>query len=215
MRIIPASLLSETVRRLFIEANRVLPLTREKAAALSAGDRVLLCGVLYTARDAAHKRIMELLDGGKPLPFPVEDAVIYYTGPSPAAPGQVIGSAGPTTSYRMDSYTPRLLALGLRGMAGKGKRSAEVIDAMRKAGAVYFGAPGGAGALLAERIKSCRVIAFPDLGTEAIHELYVEDFPVTVVIDTEGRDLYVSGREDYLRTQAFNCRWPGAVPDGR
>jgi fumarate hydratase subunit beta len=178
-----------------------LPLTREKAAALSAGDRVFLSGILYTARDAAHRRFSELLDAGKPLPFPIEDAVIYYTGPSPAAPGRVTGSAGPTTSYRMDPYTPRLLERGLRGMVGKGRRSAEVIDAMRKAGAVYFGAPGGAGALLAERIKTCRVIAFPDLGAEAVHELYVEDFPVTVVIDAEGRDLYVSGREGYLRSR--------------
>jgi fumarate hydratase subunit beta len=166
---------------------------------------VLLSGILYTARDAAHKRFMELLDGGEPLPFPAEDAVVYYTGPSPAAPGRVTGSAGPTTSYRMDPYTPRLLEQGLRGMIGKGKRSAGVIDAMRKAGAVYFGAPGGAGALLAERIRACRVIAFPELGAEAVRELYVEDFPVTVVIDTEGRDLYVSGREEYLRAQALKA----------
>jgi fumarate hydratase subunit beta len=177
-----------------------LPLTREKAAVLSVGDRVSLSGTLYTARDAAHRRMMELLDAGEPLPFPVKDAVVYYTGPTPAAPGRVIGSAGPTTSYRMDPYTPRLLALGLRGMMGKGKRSAEVIDAMRKAGALYFGALGGAGALLAERIKTCRVIAFPELGTEAVHELHVEDFPVTVVIDAEGRDLHVLGREEYLRS---------------
>jgi fumarate hydratase subunit beta len=160
---------------------------------------VYLSGVLYTARDAAHRRLMEFLDEGRALPFPVEDAVIYYTGPSPAAPGRVIGSAGPTTASRMDAFTPRLLAQGLRGMIGKGKRCAEVIDAMRKAGAVYFGAPGGAGALLAERIRACRVIAFPELGAEAVYELHVEDFPVTVVIDTEGKDLYLLGREAYLR----------------
>ena len=187
----------ETTRRL------ALPLTRDKAAALSAGDRVYLSGLLYTARDAAHRRLSELLDAGAGLPFPLEDAVIYYTGPSPAAPGRITGSAGPTTAGRMDPYTSRLLERGLRGMIGKGRRSAEVIDAMRKAGAVYFGAPGGAGALLAERIRACRVIAFPELGAEAVHELLVEDFPVTVVIDTEGRDLYVSGREEYLRSMDY------------
>ncbi|MDR1618375.1 MAG: Fe-S-containing hydro-lyase, partial [Treponema sp.] len=167
--------------------NRIrLPLTREKAAALSAGDRVYLSGALYTARDAAHKRMMELLDAGKPLPFPAGDAVIYYAGPAPAAPGQVTGSAGPTTSYRMDPYTPRLLALGLRGMIGKGERSPEVAEAITQAGAVYFGALGGAGALLSRRIKAAEPVAFEDLGTEAIRRLTVEDFPVTVVIDSRG-----------------------------
>ncbi|MDR0719148.1 MAG: Fe-S-containing hydro-lyase [Treponema sp.] len=177
-----------------------LPLTREKAAALSAGDPVYLSGVIYTARDAAHQRMMELLDGGKALPFPIEDAVVYYTGPSPAAPGQVIGSAGPTTSYRMDAYAPRLLALGLRGMIGKGKRSAEVIAAIQKAGALYFGALGGAGALLSRCIRAAEIVAFPGLGTEAIHRLTVEDFPVTVVIDSRGNNLYETGKRDYLRS---------------
>jgi fumarate hydratase subunit beta len=177
-----------------------LPLNREQAAALSAGDQVSLSGIVYTARDAAHQRMMELLDAGKPLPFPVEDAVIYYVGPSPAPPGQVIGSAGPTTSYRMDAYTPRLLALGLRGMIGKGRRSAEVIAAMKKAGALYLGALGGAGALLSRRIKAAELIAFPDLGTEAIRRLTVEDFPAVVVIDSRGLNLYETGRADYLRS---------------
>ena len=176
-----------------------LPLTKEKAAALSAGDQAYISGVVYTARDAAHKRMMELLDAGKPLPFPIEDAVVYYLGPAPAAPGQVIGSAGPTTSYRMDAYTPRLLELGLRGMIGKGQRSAEVIAAIQKAGAVYFGALGGAGALLARRIKAAELIAFEDLGAEAIRRLEVEDFPLTVVIDRRGNNLYETGRAAYLR----------------
>ncbi|GHT74488.1 hydro-lyase, Fe-S type, tartrate/fumarate subfamily, beta region [Spirochaetia bacterium] len=176
-----------------------LPLTREKAKTLTAGDTVYLSGTLYTARDAAHKRLMELLDAGKPLPFPVEDSVVYYVGPTPASPGQVIGSAGPTTSYRMDAYTPRLLGLGLRGMIGKGKRSLEVIEAIKQAGAVYLGAIGGTGALLADCIKAAEVIAFDDLGPEAIRRLRVAEFPVTVVIDCAGNNLYVSGREAYLR----------------
>jgi fumarate hydratase subunit beta len=182
-----------------MEHQLVLPLSREKAAALSAGDQVYLSGVIYTARDAAHQRLIELLDAGKPLPFPIEDALIYYVGPSPAAPGQVIGAAGPTTSYRMDAYAPRLLALGLRGMLGKGKRSAEVVAAIQKAGAVYFGALGGAGALLSRRIKAAELIAFPDLGTEAIRRLTVENFPAVVVIDSRGTNLYETGRAEYLR----------------
>jgi fumarate hydratase subunit beta len=177
-----------------------LPLTGEQAAGLAAGDAVLLNGALYTARDAAHKRLVELLDRGGALPFPIEDACIYYVGPSPAAPGQIIGSAGPTTSYRMDPYTPRLLSLGLRGMIGKGKRSPEVIAAMQQAGAVYFGAIGGAGALLARRILSSEPIAFEDLGTEAIRRLVVEDFPVTVIIDSRGNNLYETGPAAYLRS---------------
>ncbi|MDR3161931.1 MAG: Fe-S-containing hydro-lyase, partial [Spirochaetaceae bacterium] len=175
-----------------------LPLTKEKAASLAAGDQVYLSGTVYTARDAAHKRLIELLDAGQPLPFPLEDAVIYYVGPTPAAPGQIIGSAGPTTSYRMDAYAPRLLDLGVRGMIGKGKRSAEVVEAIQRAGAVYFGAIGGAGALLSECIKAAEIIAFPDLGTEAVRRLRVEDFPVVVVIDRHGNNLYQRGRETYL-----------------
>jgi fumarate hydratase subunit beta len=177
-----------------------LPLTGETAAGLEAGDSVILSGVLYTARDAAHKRLLEILDRGGALPFPIEGACLYYAGPSPAAPGQIIGSAGPTTSYRMDPYTPRLLGLGLRGMIGKGKRSAEVIGAMKQAGAVYFGAIGGAGALLARRIRSSEVIAFEDLGPEAVRRLVAEDFPVTVIIDSRGNNLYETGPAAYLRS---------------
>jgi fumarate hydratase subunit beta len=185
-----------------MEHRITLPLTREKAAGLTAGDQVYLSGLLYAARDAAHRRFVELLDRGEALPFPLEDAVIYYVGPTPAAPGQIIGSAGPTTSYRMDAYTPRLLALGLRGMIGKGMRSAEAAEAMRQAGAVYFGAIGGAGALLAEHIKAADIIAFPDLGPEAVRRLLVEDFPVTAVIDSRGNNLYRLGREGYLRSNS-------------
>ncbi len=175
-----------------------LPLSKEKAAMLKSGDTVYLSGVLYTARDAAHKRLLELLAQGEALPLPLEDAVIYYVGPTPAKPGQAIGSAGPTTSYRMDAYTPALLALGLRGMIGKGRRGPEVVQAMREHQAVYFAAIGGAGALLAARIKAAEVIAFADLGAEAIHRLVVEEFPVTVVIDSQGRNLYETGRAAYL-----------------
>ena len=175
-----------------------LPLSKEKAAMLKSGDTVYLSGVLYTARDAAHKRLLELLAQGEALPLPLEDAVIYYVGPTPAKPGQAIGSAGPTTSYRMDAYTPALLALGLRGMIGKGRRGPEVVQAMREHQAVYCAGIGGAGALLAARIKAAEVIAFADLGAEAIHRLVVEEFPVTVVIDSQGRNLYETGRAAYL-----------------
>jgi len=181
-----------------VEHHIRLPLTKEKAASIKSGDAVYLTGEVYTARDAAHKRLTELLLEGKELPFSIEDAVIYYVGPTPAKPGCVIGSAGPTTSSRMDAYAPRLLGLGLRGMIGKGKRSGEVISAMKKAGAVYFGAIGGAGALLANCIKSCEVISFPDLGAEAVHRLYVENFPVVAIIDASGENLYETGRRAYL-----------------
>jgi fumarate hydratase subunit beta len=184
-----------------MEHRIALPLNREKAAAITAGDIVYLSGDLYTARDAAHKRLTELLDAGSPLPFPLADSVIYYTGPSPAAPGQIIGSVGPTTSYRMDAYAPRLLALGLRGMIGKGKRSTEVIAAMREAGAVYFGAIGGAGAMIADCVRAAEIIAFEDLGPEAIRRLTVQDFPVVAIIDSQGNNLYVSGPEAYLRSR--------------
>lgn len=175
-----------------------VPMTRETARELRAGDSCLLNGVIYTARDAAHKRLCQLIDEGKELPIDLKDSVIYFVGPTPAKPGQVIGSAGPTTSYRMDTYSPRLLALGQTGMIGKGKRNAEVIHAMKEFGAVYFGAIGGCGALLAKCIKKCEVVAYPDLGAEAIHRLEVEDFPVIVVIDSEGNNLYESGRKAYL-----------------
>jgi fumarate hydratase subunit beta len=176
-----------------------LPLGREQAASLRAGDRVTFSGALYTARDAAHKRLVELVKAGKPLPFPIEGAVIYYAGPTPARPGEVIGSAGPTTSGRMDAYAPALIALGLRGMIGKGGRSPEVAEAMTRYGAVYFGAIGGAGALLAGRVRASEVVAFGDLGTEAIRRLVVEDFPAVVAIDSRGGNYYELGREEYLR----------------
>ena len=177
-----------------------LPLTREKARELKAGDSCLLSGIIYTARDAAHKRLCALADEGKELPFPVKDATIYYVGPTPAMPGQAIGSAGPTTSYRMDAYSPTLIALGETGMIGKGKRGPEVIAAMKEHGAVYFGAIGGCGALLSRCIKSAKVVAYEDLGAEAIRELVVEDFPAVVIIDAEGNNLYETGKAEYLAT---------------
>ena len=177
-----------------------LPLTREKARELKAGDSCLLSGIIYTARDAAHKRLCALADEGKELPFPVKDATIYYVGPTPAKPGQAIGSAGPTTSYRMDAYSPTLIALGETGMIGKGKRGPEVIAAMKEHGAVYFGAIGGCGALLSRCIKSAKIVAYEDLGAEAIRELVVENFPAVVIIDAEGNNLYETGKADYLAT---------------
>ncbi|MBQ7565648.1 MAG: Fe-S-containing hydro-lyase [Oscillospiraceae bacterium] len=177
------------------------PLSRETARTLKSGDSVLLSGVIYTARDAAHKRLCELVAQGKPLPFDVSDAVIYFVGPAPAMPGQVIGSAGPTTSYRMDPYSPVLIREGLTGMIGKGKRSDEVVGAMKQYGAVYFGAIGGCGALLSKCIKSAEIVAYEDLGAEAVRRLTVEDLPVTVVIDADGNDLYKKGRADYLASQ--------------
>ena len=174
------------------------PLSRDAARTLRAGDSCLLSGVIYTARDAAHKRLCALIDAEKALPIDLQDSVIYFVGPTPARPGQVIGSAGPTTSYRMDAYSPRLIALGQTGMIGKGKRSQEVIDAMKQHGAVYFGAIGGCGALLSKCIKKCEVVAYEDLGAEAIHRLEVENFPVIVIIDSEGNNLYETGRAAYL-----------------
>lgn len=175
----------------------VTPLTNETVADLKAGDSVLLTGYIYTARDAAHKRMMALLDEGKTLPFDVNGATVFYVGPAPAKPGHVIGSAGPTTSGRMDTYAPRLMEKGLKGMIGKGKRSQEVKDAIVKNKAVYFAALGGAGALGAKCIKSARPVAYEDLGPEAIVELFVEDFPLIVVNDMYGHDAYVEGRAKY------------------
>ena len=181
-----------------MEKHITLPLTREAARELRAGDSCLLTGILYTARDAAHKRLCAALEREEELPFDLTDTVIYFVGPSPAAPGQIIGSAGPTTSCRMDAYSPTLIALGQTGMIGKGSRSKEVVDAMKQHGAVYFGAIGGCGALLAKCIKKCEVVAYDDLGPEAIHRLEVVDFPVTVVIDSLGNDLYETGRRAWL-----------------
>ena len=177
-----------------------MPLTRDKARELKAGDSCLLSGVIYTARDAAHKRLYALIEQNKPLPFDIKDSVIYYVGPTPAKPGEVMGSAGPTTSYRMDTYSPSLIELGQTGMIGKGKIGTEVIEAMKKFGAVYFGAIGGCGALLSKCIKKSQVIAYDDLGAEAIHKLEVENFPVIVVIDSNGNNLYEMGRKNYLES---------------
>jgi len=162
------------------------PLTPDTVRALRAGDEVRITGVIYTARDAAHKKLCELLAEENPLPVDLRNQIIYYTGPTPAPPGRPIGSCGPTTSYRMDRYTPALLRQGLRGLIGKGRRAPEVIDALREHTAVYFAAEGGCGALLANYVKTCEVVAFPELGTEAIHRLEVEDFPVSVFCDSRG-----------------------------
>ena len=177
------------------------PLTHEMARTLKAGDSCLISGTIYTARDAALKRLCELVAKGEKLPLDIENAIIYFVGPTPAKPGQAIGSAGPTTSYRMDAYSPTLIGIGQTGMIGKGKRSPEVIDAMKQHGAVYFGAIGGCGALLSKCIKKAEVIAYDDLGAEAIRRLEVEDFPVVVIIDSEGNNLYQTGRDEYLATQ--------------
>lgn len=177
--------------------NVELPLTKDKIEKLKAGDSVTLTGVIYTGRDAAHRRMCESLKKGEKLPFDIENAVIYYVGPCPAPEGKVIGSCGPTTSYRMDAYTPYLLELGLSGMIGKGLRNDEVKQAMIKHKVVYFGAIGGAGALLANHVVKSEIVAYEDLGTEAIRALTVKDFPVTVVIDSFGNDLYENGRKMY------------------
>lgn len=185
-------------RRVNMKIQLKTPLTVEDLKDLKAGDDVYITGYIYTARDAAHARLVKLLEEGKELPFDVEGAVIYYVGPAPAKGDRPIGSAGPTTSYRMDSYTPQLLDAGLKGMIGKGKRDQEVIDSIVKNGAVYFGAIGGAAALIAKTVKSSEVIAYEDLGAEAIRKVYVEDFPVTVMNDSKGNDLYKMGRNEYL-----------------
>lgn len=177
-----------------------VPFSPEEARELRAGESVLLSGVIYTARDAAHKRLCELLAQGKPLPIDIKNATIYYVGPTPAKEGRAIGSAGPTTAYRMDAYSPMLIAAGETGMIGKGKRGTEVIEAMKKSGAVYFGAIGGAGALLSHCIKKAEIVAYEDLGAEALRRLEVEDFPVTVVIDSLGNNLYEEGRKAYLES---------------
>ena len=181
------------------------PLSKQDLAPLKAGDTVLLSGVVYTARDAAHARMMELLDKGEPLPFPIEGAAIYYVGPTPERPGEVIGSAGPTTSGRMDAMSPRLLDLGNKIMIGKGKRDAAVKEAVVRNGAVYLAALGGAGALMAQSVKTLEVIAWPDLGCEAVRKLVVKDFPLTVLLDTHGGDLYRSGPAAYLASREHNA----------
>ncbi|MCR4807909.1 MAG: Fe-S-containing hydro-lyase [Lachnospiraceae bacterium] len=175
------------------------PLDEDSVKGLKAGDYVYITGTIYTARDAAHKRMYEALERGEALPFDIKGNIIYYMGPSPAREGRPIGSAGPTTATRMDKYTPALLDLGLKGMIGKGKRRQEVKDSMVKNGAVYFAAVGGAGAILSKCIIESEVIAYDDLGTEAIRKLYVENFPVIVVIDKDGRDLYETAAEEYRK----------------
>lgn len=175
------------------------PLTIETVKDLRAGDSVLISGIIYTGRDLAHKRLTDAIKAGEKLPFDLTGAVIYYVGPSPAKPGQVIGSAGPTTSYRMDSYSPLLMEKGMRGMIGKGNRTPPVIEAMQRYGAVYFAAVGGAGALIARSIKEAKVIAYEDLGPEAVRELRVEDFPAIVINDMYGGDLYEQGVAKYRK----------------
>ncbi len=173
------------------------PLKDEDVSKLRAGDRVLITGTVYTGRDAAHKRLVDLLDEGKTLPIDLEGQIIYFVGPTPTRPGKSIGSAGPTTSYRMDAYSPILIERGLKGMIGKGSRSQDVIDAMVRHKAIYFAAVGGAAALISRRIESCEVVAYEDLGPEAIRKLEVKDFPAIVVNDCEGNDLYSRGVEEY------------------
>jgi fumarate hydratase subunit beta len=187
------------------------PLNDDDVMQLEIGDKVLVTGVIYTARDAAHKRLMDLLAAGKELPVDFKGQILYYVGPSPAKPGRVIGAAGPTTSYRMDSYTPTMLQLGLKAMIGKGKRAPEVISAMQQYKAVYLGATGGAGALISQCIKKAEVVAFPELGPEAVHRLEVENLPAIVINDCQGGDLYELGIKKYRRTaenmdKAAECR---------
>ena len=184
-----------------MEKHITLPLNEELARSLQAGDRVYLTGTIYTSRDAGHKRMCEALARGEQLPFDPMDATIYYVGPTPAKPGAVIGSAGPTTSGRMDAYAPTMMSVGARGMIGKGARLPEVVEAMKQYGGVYFGAIGGAGALLAKTIKECELIAYEDLGAEALRRLYVEDMPLMVIIDSQGNNLYESGPKEYLESR--------------
>lgn len=176
------------------------PFTKEKVREYRVGDRVLVTGTVYTARDAAHKRIVEMLERGEKPPFEIENSMVYYVGPTPAKLGHPIGSAGPTTSYRMDAYAPTLLDLGQLAMIGKGQRSEAVMDAVVRNGAVYFAAIGGAAALMAKQIRSAEVIAFDDLGAEAVRKLYVEDMPLTVVLDSHGGNLYREGQAEYLNS---------------
>ncbi len=179
----------------------MLPLTDETLKELKAGDQVFMTGVMYVARDAAHKRIVDTIDQGQPPPFEIKGQTIYYMGPAPAKPGNAIGSAGPTTSYRMDPYAPRLIGLGLKGMIGKGKRTPPVVDAIKKYKAVYFAAIGGAGALISKSIKKADVVAYEDLGAEAVRRIEVEDFPVTVINDIYGGDLYEQGKAKYQKVE--------------
>lgn len=183
-----------------MEKKITTPLTEEKVKDLKAGDTVLITGTIYTARDAAHKRLVDLLDKGEELPVDVKDQIIYFVGPTPAKPGMAIGSAGPTTSYRMDAYSPRLLDIGLKGMIGKGFRSKDVIESIVKNKAVYFAAIGGAAALIGKSVQKAEIVTYEDLGAEAIRKLQVKDLPVVVVIDSEGNNLYEIGQREYLES---------------
>lgn len=178
-----------------------IPITREEARSLKAGEKILLNGIMYTSRDAAHKRMVEAYNENKALPIDLKDVAIYYAGPAPAKPGQVIGSCGPTTSGRMDAYAPKFMALGQTVMIGKGLRNDAVIEAMKKEGAVYLTAIGGAGALLSKCVKEMECVAYEDLGAEAIYKLRVENFPVIVTIDSEGNNLYTTGKEAYCEVE--------------
>ena len=182
-----------------MEYKLTTPCTKEQLQKLRAGDTVILSGIVYTARDAAHKRMMEALDAGEALPFDLAGSAIYYVGPTPERPGQDIGSAGPTTSSRMDPFAPRLLDLGLVAMIGKGERSPEVVEAVRRNRALYLCAIGGAGALAARHITACEVIAYPELGCESVKRLVFEDFPLVCAIDSEGNDLFREGRKKYVK----------------
>ena len=184
----------------YMEKTLLFPFTKDKLKDLRAGDSVLITGTIYTARDAAHARIVDMIEKGEDLPFKIEDSIIYYVGPAPAKPGMPIGSAGPTTSYRMDAYAPTLLDLGQAAMIGKGERSPAVWDAVVRNNAVYFAAIGGVGALIAKCVIDSEIIAFEDLGAEAVRKLTVKELPVTVVIDSQGDDLYKIGRERYLKS---------------
>lgn len=187
-----------------MEKRLTTPLTEEKAKELKAGDIVLISGVIYTGRDAAHKKFVEAVEKGEKLPFDVKDQIIYFVGPTPTKPGHTFGSAGPTSSYRMDAYSPVMLKLGLRGMIGKGLRNEEVHECIKKYKGVYFAAIGGLGATIGKSVKKSEIIAYEDLGAEAVRRLEVEDLPVTVIIDTEGNDLYEIGQREYLTWRDSN-----------
>lgn len=187
-----------------MEKRITTPFTKEKAESLKAGDIVLISGTIYTGRDAAHKRFVEAIDKGEELPFDVKDQIIYFVGPTPTKPGHTFGSAGPTSSYRMDAYSPKLLKLGLRGMIGKGLRNEEVHEAIKEYKGVYFAAIGGLGATIGKSVVKSEVIAYEDLGAEAVRKLEVVDLPVTVIIDTEGNDLYKEGQAEYLKWRDSN-----------
>lgn len=183
-----------------MEKRITAPLTEDKIKDLKAGDSVLLSGYIYTGRDAAHKRFVEAMEKGEPLPFDPKDQIIYYVGPTPAKPGQPIGSAGPTSSYRMDAYTPQMLKAGLKGMIGKGLRNPDVIKSIKENRGIYFAAIGGGAALTAKCVKEAEIIAYEDLGAEAVRKIYIEDLPVVVVIDAEGNNYYEIGQNEYLNS---------------